>query len=247
MALAVKPSVSSCIYDENGKELRGVRGQHVFGVVQNAGDIPEIGQIIADRLWLAGYGYMAVAANGNLLERTIADTSVWQPERLVFGRADCGDGLNQRFPEPYYSPGGADDILEQEGWITPNLIAPLTENEREEVILLKSNAKAGKEPEARAKREEWVRNRARERAKHEGEENNQEVISRYAELFRKAAEDGDTLPPDLLLYPQVGRPVTVKEILADTKKWESKRFADPIKVSGDVFTRRAPPIAGATE
>ncbi len=103
--LAVKPSTSSCIYREDGTELRGVRGQHVFAIVKNAHEIPEIGQIVADRLWLAGHGYIAIGGSGNLLERTITDTSVWQPERLIFGSAECGHGIMQRFPELYISPG----------------------------------------------------------------------------------------------------------------------------------------------
>lgn len=229
VALVVKPSVSSCIYNEDGKELRGIRGQHVFAAVKDAKAIPEIGQIIANRLWLAGYGRIALTSNGRLLERTIVDTAVWQPERLIFGQADCAKGLIQRFSEPYISPGELDDILGEESWIASSSIPPLTEEEHAQVIRLKEEAKKQKMPEAREKQEKWAESRAQESAKREGKEDDPEVVASYREEFRKAAEDGTELPINLVLYPQDGGEVTVAEILANPDKWDGKRFADPIE------------------
>jgi putative DNA primase/helicase len=229
VALAVKPSVSSCIYSEDGKELRGIHGQHAFAIVTDANRIPEIGKTIADRLWLAGYGWIYIASNGSMLERTLVDTGVWQPERLIFSQGDCDQGLIQRFPEPYISPGELDDVLGEEGWITLSFIPPLTEEEHTQVFLLKEEAKKQKAPEAREKREKWAESRAQESAKHEGKGADPETIASYREQFRKAAEDGSILPPNLVLYPQNGGEVTAAQVIANPDKWDSKRFADPIE------------------
>ena len=95
--LISKPSASSCIYYQD-QEKRGVAGQHVFMLCDDAVQIPSIGDLIYKRLWLNGHGYIRISGSGSLLERTIIDASVWQPERLVFGRADCAAGLIQKFP-----------------------------------------------------------------------------------------------------------------------------------------------------
>jgi hypothetical protein len=102
-------------------------------------------------LWLAGYGWIYIASNGSMLERTLVDTGVWQPERLIFSQGDCDQGLIQRFPEPYISPGELDDVLGEEGWITLSFIPPLTEEEHTQVFLLKEEAKKQKAHEKNGK------------------------------------------------------------------------------------------------
>ncbi|MEZ5813497.1 MAG: hypothetical protein R3E13_02040 [Alphaproteobacteria bacterium] len=57
VTIAVKPSTSSCIY-QGKKEVSGIKGLHAFMVCGDASRIPEIGKLIYDRLWLAGYGYI---------------------------------------------------------------------------------------------------------------------------------------------------------------------------------------------
>jgi len=50
----------------------------------NASDIPRYGKLLFDRLWLAGYGFIALSSNGAMLDRTIIDAAVFSPERLDF-------------------------------------------------------------------------------------------------------------------------------------------------------------------
>lgn len=95
-------SASSSIYRvDTGEELRGVLGQRIYVFVQDATDIPRAGTVLFKRLWLSGFGRYDLSKSGSLLERSLADASVWQPERFDFaGGAQCGQGLEQRRPVP---------------------------------------------------------------------------------------------------------------------------------------------------
>ncbi len=120
-------------------------------------------------------------------------------------------------------------MMEEEGWIGSGSISSLTNEEHTLIGKIKSGAKALKEIEAKAKRAAWAQKRAEEAAKRDGKENDAETITSYREQFYKAAEEGNALPPDLVLYPQSGGTVTVAEILANPDKWDSERFADPLE------------------
>lgn len=102
-------SASSCIHRiDTGEELRGLNGQRVYIPVLDATDIPRTGFVLSQRLWLAGHGRYDVSKSGALLERSIIDGAVWQPERLDFsGGAFCGAGLEQRRPKPILFNTGA--------------------------------------------------------------------------------------------------------------------------------------------
>src|SRR5208283_3275852 len=79
------PSASSCIYrSDTGEELRGVMGQRVYVPVLNARDIERCGRVLFQRTWLAGGGRVDVSSSGALLERSLIDLAVFQPERLDY-------------------------------------------------------------------------------------------------------------------------------------------------------------------
>ena len=101
------PSASSHIRDTSTDEdLTGLRGQRLYVMVADGQDIPRAGKIIADRLWLAGHGYVKVSASGSLLPRTLVDTMVWQPSRLDFAAgAQCEGPLVQDRGEPMLIAG----------------------------------------------------------------------------------------------------------------------------------------------
>lgn len=78
-----------------------MRGQRIYIHVADASDIKRAGDALSDRLWLAGYGYFLVGEAGQLLERCLFDTSVWQPTRLDFAAgANCIAPLQQRRGKP---------------------------------------------------------------------------------------------------------------------------------------------------
>ncbi|OCB02036.1 hypothetical protein BBC27_14840 [Acidithiobacillus ferrivorans] len=133
----ISASASSFIHLEDGTEMRGSRGWHVFVRVENAADIVEIGESIADRCWLAGFGHLDPSKSDAKNLRTLIDTSVWQPERLSFdGGADCGNGLMQKRPAPEYRAGRSMTLEE----------VALTDQEQEQVDALKAAARGDPPP-----------------------------------------------------------------------------------------------------
>lgn len=112
--MLISASASSFIYKDDGTELNGLRGMHIFVRVANASDIPAIGANIDACCWLNGLGHVEVSKSGAKLLRSLVDTTVWQPERLSFDAgADCGPGLYQHRPDPLHLPGRAltlDDV-----------------------------------------------------------------------------------------------------------------------------------------
>lgn len=229
VTLAVKPSVSSCIYADDGQELRGISGQHVFAIVEDTNAIPIIGTTISERLWLAGYGYIAISSGGSMLERTIIDGSVWQPERLIFASAECEDGIKQQFPSLAIFPGACDEILGEDSVITPHSILPLSDDEKSQVAKLKVDARAKMLLAAQQKKREWIEKQAKKSAHREGKANDPEAITHYKQRFERTLEEGNVLPPDLILYPKDNGQVTVAEVCANPDKWHRHEFADPME------------------
>lgn len=83
VAYIVKPSTSAGIY-RVGEAANTSDGFHLYIPVLCAADIPRFGRDLFDRLWLAEWGYIALAKNGALLTRTLIDGAVFCPERLDF-------------------------------------------------------------------------------------------------------------------------------------------------------------------
>jgi len=74
-------SSSNGIYDqETKKAFKGGGGMHIYIAVENA-YLDALKEIIKVRLWNEGFGYISLARNGALLERTITDLAVFSPER----------------------------------------------------------------------------------------------------------------------------------------------------------------------
>jgi len=223
VAMAAKPSSSAHLVAPDGSMLVGAAGVHVFLPVHSAGQIPALGQIITDRLWLAGHGRIKITANGRRLYATLIDSSVWSPERLCFTRAACRDGVEQLFPAAEHFPGDCDDLA-GEGWLAD--LAPLTDAERKRLADVQAEAFAAAEPEGRKARETWADAQVAKRA---------ELAVRRAEIIDVEAVRASLLraesilPPDLVLYPHNGAPITAGEVFADGASWHGVRFADPFE------------------
>lgn len=209
-------SASSCIYADDGTEVRGVAGQRVYLLVKDAADIPRAGAVLFARAWLAGHGFILVSKSGSLLERSCFDAVVWQPERLDYcGGADCGTGLVQKMPATEVH-GGA-DLLD-----TREALPDLTADEQARVGTLKRAAKAAKRPEQAKVREQYIEDHAPELAEQAGIEVEQ------ARATLRQALDGGTLLADFVLRHKGGT-VTVGEVMDDPDKWHGCGFLDPLE------------------
>jgi hypothetical protein len=114
------PSSSSHITNtETGEDLTGLKGQRLYFIVKDGGDIERAGKDLQTYLWAVGHGYIMVSTAGTKLKRTAFDASVWQTNRLDFAAgAACIAPLEQRRGEPQQIKGRI-DVLDTQGVIPP--------------------------------------------------------------------------------------------------------------------------------
>jgi hypothetical protein len=180
VAMLWLPSTSSCIWHE-GRELRGIRGQRLYFLVQDASDIPRAGKALEVALWAAGHGHFMVSASGSLLARTLTDTSVWQPERIDFAAgAMCEPPLSQRRGAPVVIAGDVEFVDTAVALPEPDAASRLAAES------FMAAARAEKSSEAQRVRAEWVA--ARTEALVERIKPKPEDVDRVREQARVTAE-----------------------------------------------------------
>jgi hypothetical protein len=78
-------STSAGLYrTDTGQKLPGSNGEHIYILVLDGADNIGFLKTLHDRCCLAGLGWTIVSKSGQLLERSIIDRTVGNPERLVF-------------------------------------------------------------------------------------------------------------------------------------------------------------------
>ena len=84
--------------NETGEVREG--GWHVFVLLADGADAERFLKLLHARAWLGGLGWFLVGDAGQLLERSIVDTAVWKPERLVFEADPILDPGFSQAPRP---------------------------------------------------------------------------------------------------------------------------------------------------
>lgn len=238
------PSASSCIW-AGETELRGVKGQRLYLLVQDARDIPRAGAALVARLWLAGHGHIEISKSGALLERTLVDASVWQPSRLDFaGGAACGPGLEQRRGDPVIINGGAPQTD------TRAALPDLTPEERDRLAAIKAEAKGAAGPEAEGVKAAWVDARVQDMVSA-GDRDDPEAVKRAEGIARRALETG-VLAGDFRVPVERGGKVELVAVgdLLDTRDgWHGCLTRDPLepdydggRLVGRLFLMQARPV-----
>jgi len=208
------PSTSSCIYDSNGKELRGKGdGFHLYLFPQNAQDIERFLDVLGKRLILAGYGRIEFSKTGSLLVRTIIDLSVGSPERLDFvAGAVCGKGLAQQLPDPHLHKGNLLDT---------SLLHDLTDDEQTKYVEIVAELKDNAGPTHKQLRQLY---RDKEVAQLTGTGMDKKAAIKIVD----SRIDG-VLGDDLLLFLSNGENITVGTLLANGSKYDGMSMADPVE------------------
>ncbi len=197
------------------------RGVHLWVMVSKAGQIPVAGAHLAGRLWLAGQGYFAVSKSGALLERCLVDTSVWQPERMIFSaKPVCLDGLVCQRPEvkTWNEDAKALDLS--------SAMPELTLHEQSELRAIKAQSKNSPavQQEAASAREAWVDARMQ---RLPIQASDAERI--YARLDLLRAVRDQLLVGEFELTTSEGNKVLVADLLSDPEQWDGVRFCDPLE------------------
>jgi len=223
--LVICDSASSHIWNmETGEELIGARGLRIYVFVADASDIPRAGEVLFNRLWLAGYGRIDLSAPGSMLVRGPIDDAVWQPERLDFAAgARCDHPLKQRRPAPEVRNDSAIPLD------TRVVLPGLTPEEEVELHRLILAAKDKAKPESARVRALWLDNRTdaelarvgKTRATHPQEA--QKIRVQLAEAAKTSV-----LPDSLVLYPKDMQPVSVSDVIERPDAYDGVRFADPL-------------------
>jgi hypothetical protein len=186
-----------------------------------AKEIPRIGEILCQLLWLRGYGFIKISKIGSKLERQLLDAVVWQPERLAYeADAICDDGLHQNRPAPRLVRGriliAADvkdldqdqiDSYEQKVWYAKQLVQKQAERKREDYV------------ESEAKK---LTNNGRTKTLDEARQTVRARITPDLEGYFQ-------LPPaDELIFDDSKLGVcTVADVLGDPQRYHGKTLRDP--------------------
>jgi putative DNA primase/helicase len=91
-----KPSSSSGVYRLGDEPPTKFGGFHLYVLVRDQRQSAEILKSIEARAWAEGLGWIKISSSGSLLVRSIFDTTVGAPERLVFaGPPELGPGVER--------------------------------------------------------------------------------------------------------------------------------------------------------
>ncbi len=213
-----RASSSAYVYRiSDGAELIGVGGWRCYVIVDDASAIPMVTARIHQEAWKQGYGYIQISELGGLLDRSLIDTSVSQPERLDFAAAPVlGSDLERRAPHAVILPGKR---LE-----TQKASAALTLPEWRKLSPELRKAREAIRPAAEKARKRYVAKRIAT-LQAEGLETGERELTEACSL----AAEHRMLTPSFVLHSEDGQKVTVAELLADPAKWDGTRFADPLE------------------
>ena len=210
-------SVSAGVH-KTGQKPSHSKGFHIYIGVNRADDIPRIGAVLFNRLWLEGLGYITISRAGIMLLRTPIDAVVFSPERLDFAGKPVlqSDELAYTPPEVSYHQGQLLDTSQ---------IVDLTDAEIAEVERLQTEAKRAMADEAADIRADWkLAHRAKLEERGVTPDQIEAVMSRFG------TERSD-LPPDWDLAFSDGRTATVREVLENGLAFDEVTLADPIEGS----------------
>ena len=214
-ARVVRGSVSAGVH-KTGESPRTDKGFHIYIPVNNAADIPRYGKVLFDRLWLAGFGFIALASNGAALVRTVIDGAVFSPERLDFVGKPIINGTDLEYTPPaaIYTEGG---LLDTE------TLPDLTEDQKAEVKRLIADAKEAIKPTAATKQTAWAA------AKVETMAAAGVPVEKARAAIKQLLSGGcQDLYDDFIIEFTTGA-VSVSDALKNPKAYDGKALADPVE------------------
>ena len=221
------PSASSHIVRKaDGIDLTGSRGIHFYVFVKNGHDIPRAAKVLEDLCWCRGEGWIRLSSNGNMLFRTLFDTSVFQANRMAFASgADCGQGLEQQRGDAIiHNPDGED------AFDTAEALPPLDEAQGALAEAARAHARAAMKAEADAVRDAWLSEHRPTQMRALGAK----TLPREAAQTLMMALDKRILEPDFIVMVRpTGEtayiPILVRDILKSRLRYHRAVTLDPLE------------------
>ena len=219
-ARVTRLSTSAGLYrSDTDKPLPESGGMHVFVVIEDGRDAERFLKTLHDRCWLAGLGWMMVSTSGALLERSIVDSMVFAPERLVFeGPPILAPPLEQ--DQKRRRPVAVSGEILKSAVACP----PLTIVERVKLEKLKAEEKQRLAPEARKSRNVFIERQAADIVKRTGK--SKDEAKRIVERWNEGVLHSDVVLP--FDDPKLAGK-TVGDVLADPGAFEDETLADPLE------------------
>ena len=216
-------SSSSQIYNGNS-EVRGILGQRLYLFIKDSSDIPRAGRNLHQRLFINGYGYFSVSRSGKKLERSIIDTSVWQPNHLDFiGGAHCIDPIYQKIRDIKFNEG---DLLD-----THEILKELSESEENQFQVQLEQKKKSVKREAESHKIIYQNDMTLKILKNSNPDSKEFTDQETSDALQivKAACSYQTLSGDFMITLEDGSTVTINEILKYPEKYHGKQTLDPLE------------------
>lgn len=221
-------SSSSWLYNSaTGEPVNELKGSRLYIPVADASDIPRAGQVLFDRLWLAGYGHIELSKNGDYLLRSIVDRSMFQPNKLDFiGGSYCKEGLEQRRPAPDFKEGNP---------IYSDVVLPdLSPSERKELEQMQASEKSLHKAESDRLKGIFAETRAVADFKAKGIDNPTTEQIDNAKQNLLTALESSMLTGDFVLTLDDGTTtVTVGEVMDNPQKYHNATTKDPLEPDYD--------------
>jgi putative DNA primase/helicase len=211
----VRGSLSSGVHRSHEESVE--KGFHVYILVKNAADISRYGAVLFDRLWLAGHGHITLASNGNMLVRSISDRAVHQGSRLDFVGQPVIAGAGLSWSQPRMT-------LKMGRILDTSTLADLSNVEKIEIERLQADAKTAAKPVADVKAVAYTSKKVEEMVANGVDESFAKQTVARINSSEHSILSGD-FP---LIFDSFGT-VSVRNVLANPKKYDQQTLADPIE------------------
>jgi len=194
-----RASTTAGIIAPGGTPLEGSDGCHIYVTIQKGKEIPQMLELIHQRLVLAGYGFVFISRAGTAQVRTPVDVCVGSPERVIYEAPPILlDGYTQAREAEYV-----------EG--CQLLSSPLTGGEKTEFQRIKMTLMAEAQPMIYEVKELWRITRGYSKKQTE-------------EIFKSKC-----LPSDFPLINNDESEFTVADVWGDYDKYANRSIPDPLE------------------
>ncbi|NVK32255.1 MAG: hypothetical protein HWE20_14705 [Gammaproteobacteria bacterium] len=214
VGIYVHDSSSSWIKKPDGDWFTESKGMHADIAVRDASEIPAIIELLIDKAWLAGTGWVFVTKGASVLERQLIDVVMSRPVQPDFIAVGLEDGLTSERRH----------TLVEGRELSLSELTPLDRREEAHVLFLRQRAKLELSTKAEERKEICIQERADQ---YEAEGVPREwALETASRLFRK-----HILANGLKVKfkdPNIGEK-TVEELLADGESYDGQLVYDPIE------------------
>lgn len=199
-------------------QVGGYKKQRFYLLVEDANDIERAGRVLCERLWLAGYGQVALSWAGRPIYQCPLNNDVWKPCYMDF-------------------PVSQSEFVVNEGVIldTKKALPDLTNKEREKLNVLYEQATETKHSEIIAAKKTYIKQRVKQDLQSRGIINPTDIELNRANSTVLKALDYQLLTSDFILFLANGTNVTVGEVLKSPESYHQAVVKDPLEPNDDRY------------